>query len=210
MVYKKQNHKLNDEGSAIVTVLIVVLFVSILATTVLYLAGRNVKMKATDRHTKESFYETEKTMEEIKAGLVRMASLSYEDAYKALLRNYSGYDADGRKIFIKQAFVDSFNERWTAPDPDMSTKDLATDASAVSSEGVLTDIDPLTGVLFVRGVEVKKTVNDYTTIIRTDFEIVCPEISFDVGTDTSVPDTDGGDTSYNIFDYVVYVNWEKR
>ena len=97
MTDKDTRHKLNNEGSAIVTVLIVIIFISILATTVLYLAGRNMKMKATDRYTKESFYQTEKTMEEIKAGLVRIASLSYDDAYKAVIAQYAGYNDSGRK-----------------------------------------------------------------------------------------------------------------
>ena len=92
MTDKKRLLKLNNKGSAIVTVLIVIIFVSILATTILYLAGRNARMKATDRQTKESFYETERTMEEIKAGLVRISSLAYEDAYRRVISEYASYN----------------------------------------------------------------------------------------------------------------------
>ena len=103
----KTKYKLNNRGSAIVTVLIVIIFISIMATTVLYLAGRNVKMKATDRHTKESFYETEKSMEEIKAGLIRIASESYEEAYAAVLKSYAEYDATSRKNIFVTTYMDA-------------------------------------------------------------------------------------------------------
>ena len=45
MTDKKRLLKLNNKGSAIVTVLIVIIFVSILATTILYLAGRNARRR---------------------------------------------------------------------------------------------------------------------------------------------------------------------
>ena len=112
MAKKTGTHKLNNKGSAIVTVLIVIIFISILATTVLYLAGRNVRMKATDRDTKESFYGTERAMEEVKAGLIRIASLSYDDAYKTVMSEYGSFDAVGRKNLFAETFLTSFETRW--------------------------------------------------------------------------------------------------
>ena len=210
MTDKRNRHKLNNKGSAIVTVLIVIIFISILATTVLYLAGRNMKLKATDRFTKESFYETEQTMEEIKAGLVRIASLSYDDAYKAVISEYAGYNDSGRKNLFNNTFMKAFSDRYSALAG--GCKDLATSGYAVTSAGSFTPFDPANPVnqLLITGVEVKDTKNDYTTIIRTDFLIVCPDVFFNVNEDTSVPDAPGTGTKININDCVLYTNWEKR
>ena len=210
--------KLNNNGSAIVTVLIVIIFISILATTILYLAGRNIKMKATDRDTKESFYETEKTMEEVKAGLVRVASKSYEKAFAKVLSEYASYNDEGRKALFVQEFTDAFIGEWRHLDNGCA--DLATDASAVTATPVpdnspgglsgLDEVDKTSGKLYIRGVEVKNTLDRYTTVIRTDFAIVCPDVSFAVNFNTSVPDAPSGTSSININDYVRYINWEKR
>ena len=40
-----KKHKLNNAGSAIVTVLVVVTFITILATVLLYISGLNYQMK---------------------------------------------------------------------------------------------------------------------------------------------------------------------
>lgn len=218
MTDKKRLLKLNNKGSAIVTVLIVIIFVSILATTILYLAGRNARMKATDRQTKESFYETERTMEEIKAGLVRIASLAYEDAYKRVISEYALNNANSRSAVFNEAFTESFVNRWRTLAN--GCRDLASDTTAQITSPTpdpapggasgLDESERTSGILYVRNVEVKDTLNDYTTIIHTDFAIVCPEVSFNVNYDTSVPDSPSGNDSFNINDCVRYIKWEKR
>ncbi|MDE6518408.1 MAG: hypothetical protein K2L18_11285, partial [Acetatifactor sp.] len=63
--------KLNNDGSAIVTVLVVVAFITILATIMLYVSGMNFQMKVADYRTKESFYQAETPVEELRAQLVK-------------------------------------------------------------------------------------------------------------------------------------------
>ena len=60
-------NKLNNKGSALVTVVIVIAFITILATLILYLSVMNFQMKANDYRTKESFYGAEIPLEEIKS-----------------------------------------------------------------------------------------------------------------------------------------------
>ena len=212
MAEHKRIHKLNNKGSAIVTVLIVIIFISILATTILYLAGRNVKMKATDRDTKESFYGTEQAMEEVKAGLIRIASLSYEDAYRRVMREYGSYDAAGRKNLFNETYLSSFETRWNALAGRCADLVTATSGITVTSAGnsALDTSERASGILYVRNVVITGKKDGYTTIIGSDFAIVCPKASFEVGYDTSVPDTPEDSTSININDCVMYTNWEKR
>ena len=207
MTDKKRRLKLNNNGSAIVTVLIVIIFISILATTVLYLAGRNAKMKATDRNTKESFYETERTMEEIKAGLVRIVSSSYETAYASVITDYMSYDPSGRKYKFFNDFFDAFVGWFSVTDHDCRL--LATDTAAVESVGEIEE-KRNEGYVLIKNVVVKDTKNGYTTIIKTGFMIVCPDITFEVGNATSVPDSPSGNDVINLNDCVKYINWEKR
>ena len=54
---KAKKQKQNNAGSAIVTVLVVVTFVTILATVLLYISGMKFQMKVADYRTKESFYQ---------------------------------------------------------------------------------------------------------------------------------------------------------
>ena len=58
-----------NKGSTLVTVVVVVAFMSILATIILYLAGENYKTKAIDQKTKDSFYDAEVVVEQIKTQL---------------------------------------------------------------------------------------------------------------------------------------------
>ncbi|MBR5788752.1 MAG: hypothetical protein IKX99_01435 [Lachnospiraceae bacterium] len=208
----KAKCKLNNKGSAIVTVLIVIIFISIMATTVLYLAGRNVKMKATDRHTKESFYETEKSMEEIKAGLIRIASESYEEAYAEVLKSYAEYDATARKNIFVTTFMDACEAKLAVDvDSKIDVAKFVTDAHASVNKALYDGSKKVNGVIKLTGVTVTDTMNDYTTVIRTDFAIVAPtDIEFNVGFDTSVPDSPEDVKTFNASDCVIYVNWEKR
>ena len=207
----KTKYKLNNKGSAIVTVLIVIIFISIMATTVLYLAGRNVKMKATDRHTKESFYETEKSMEEIKAGLIRIASESYEEAYAAVLKSYAEYDATSRKNIFVTTYMDACETKLGMAAAAGGVASFVSDTSVTVDNGSYDGSKKANGVLYLKGITVTDTMNDYTTEIRTDFAIVAPsDIEFNVGFDTSVPDTPGDAKTFNASDCVIYVNWEKR
>ena len=89
---KSGEKKLNNSGSAIVTVIVVVAFISILATTILYVSGMNFYMKMTDLHTKESFYEAETALEEIKAFLMTEAAEAGREAYMDVVINYASTD----------------------------------------------------------------------------------------------------------------------
>lgn len=72
MGHRTKKRKRNNAGSAIVTVLVVVTFITILATVLLYISGMNFQMKVTDYRTKESFYQAEVLAEELWFSWLRM------------------------------------------------------------------------------------------------------------------------------------------
>ena len=60
----------DNRGAAIVTVIVVSAFITIIATTMLYIAGRNYISKQTDYQNKISFYQAEEVLDKLKAYLV--------------------------------------------------------------------------------------------------------------------------------------------
>lgn len=223
------NSKLNNEGSAIVTVLIVVLFISILATTILFIAGKNFTMKSSDRKTKESFYENEMVVESIKASIVKLASDAYEDAYNKTLTQFSWTmtNTESRRAY----FLDCFKAKMegdflattaiSAMDSSDAKKvklnayvnglatyqgesgDIVTITALGDGSGdfIITD-DINAGVVRIKGVSVEYTDSDngFTSKISTSFAIKIPNM------EASVSDAE----VINAGDFVTYVNWVKE
>lgn len=79
----------SNKGSTLITVIVVVGFMSILATVLLYIVGENYKTKIYDLKTKESFYEAEEIIERFKATLVRDVAESSKPAYDSVVMNFS-------------------------------------------------------------------------------------------------------------------------
>ena len=111
---KNKPAKLNNTGSAIVTVIVVVTFISILATTILYMSGMNFFMKMTDLRTKESFYDGEMALEEIKAALMAEASMACEEAYTKVVINYAATDGATRYSLFQNEFLSTLETNWQA------------------------------------------------------------------------------------------------
>lgn len=108
-----KKHKLNNAGSAIVTVLVVVTFITILATVLLYISGLNYQMKVTDYRTKESFYQAETPVEELRAQLAKDVQIAFAKAYAAAMSEYAGLGAEGtREANYRQRFCDELDKIW--------------------------------------------------------------------------------------------------
>ena len=100
-----KKHKLNNAGSAIVTVLVVVTFITILATVLLYISGLNYQMKVTDYRTKESFYQAETPVEELRAQLAKDVQIAFAKAYAAAMSEYAGLGAEGTRGQLSPALL---------------------------------------------------------------------------------------------------------
>jgi len=104
---KKNNFrlkKLNNKGSALVVVVIVIAFITILATLILYLSVMNYHMKGNDYRTKVSFYGAEIPLEELRVSLAVEFSKACDESYKAVLTQY-GNLVDGTGEARKAEFV---------------------------------------------------------------------------------------------------------
>ncbi len=77
----------DNNGSAMVMVIVAVAFIGILVSTLMWVTMSNFFMKTTDAKNKETFYSAETVFEEIKAGMQK-------DASDALIRVYSNSFGD--------------------------------------------------------------------------------------------------------------------
>lgn len=74
--------KLNNQGSTLLTVVILLAFISILGTMMLSVTLTNLQMKMLERKSKENFYSCEVTLDEIRAGLYELAVEEARDIYE--------------------------------------------------------------------------------------------------------------------------------
>lgn len=99
--------KLNNKGSALLTVILVVGFVTILATILLYVTGMNFQIKQADYQNKKNFYTGETALEQIRANLLEDVSRASVEAYNEVLRRYVELGSpDMRQMEYNKLFVE--------------------------------------------------------------------------------------------------------
>ena len=105
--------KLNNRGSALISVLVVTTFITIIATTMLYMAAMNYQQKLTDYQNKESFYDAEKSLDELKSLLVADVQEAYVYAYNKTGRQILLLKtSDARRNYFQDEFMAKLNEIW--------------------------------------------------------------------------------------------------
>lgn len=226
---KNRNRKgrLNDRGAALVTVIVVVAFISILATTFLYLSGMNFFMKKTDQKTKESFYEAETALEEIRAELMNLSSQAAKTAYESILVQYASMDSYTRYSAYQNSFFQELKKSWDAKRdveiPQLSYEDMIKRITAPAYQ-TFVGLDPEVadagevdlshaseGYVLIKGICLIYTNSDgYTTIIKTDYMVRVPEINWSVGESASGVTPPPGDGSVDLSECVQYYNWVKQ
>lgn len=225
---KQHKMKLNNSGMALVMVIAVIAFVSVFATIVLYIAGINFYMKTTDVKTKESFYNSEKALEEIKASFMIDASKAYENAYLEAIGFYSIKTPEDLMLYYNQCFVDEFRDIWrehttgsrtTDPSNDQATAYLNAivssqyngSISAITGGEILCNVDDRNdGTVVIKDVSFCFTdSNKYTTMITTDFVIQAPAANFDA-TEKVEHGVTKEPQSIKLINCVIYSDWEKK
>lgn len=234
----RADRKLNNRGSAMVTVIVVVVFVSILATTLLYISVLNYQMKVVDYNTKVTFYEAEVPMEEIRAQLVIDASDAFGEAYRQIISQFATLDSNRREMEFRTAFYRELLSIWDErdgnkddtieavnairviindPDPGLDPGNPSPVFAVSVAGGFRTDpSDPaaLPSSVRLEGVEIQYTdqSNHYTSIIETDFYIQIPDLNWGVDSYAGTWEA-GASISGQEMDFqkmVTYVNWTKK
>lgn len=226
---KGKKRKLNNGGSALVSVLVVTVFISIIATTMLYVSAQNYQIKQTDYQNKQSFYGAEEALDNLKVILVKDVETAYRTAYEDTMNNFLKVKELGksRKEYYQNAYIEALQKIWddrqavAADNVEMVRNlmvaegldaELAKRIYKVESYGVSTvaEADGTTKKQFViKGIRAKYTSGNYTTFIYTDIGIALPSIDLSTEAFTSSAEPYVERETIALTDYVIYMNWRK-
>lgn len=207
--------RLDNRGSAIVTTIVVTLFISIIATTMLFVSGRNFIMKQTDYQNKQSFYKAEETLDRLKELLVVEVNEAYEIAYKDMMREYAQLQTEDAQM---RRYADTFTtylyDKWEKKVTDMgaSGSKLAVVQAFMGDPEkakLITDVSDFKIMsidnknrFVIQGVQVYY-VDDkgFSAYIKTDIALTPPEYKISGGASTE---------KMNMTENVIYINWQKN
>lgn len=200
----KKIRKLNNQGSTLVLVIVVSLFVAIIAALVLSLTFRNLENSKIRKDSADNFYNAENVLDEVRTTLEQYADQAAQAAYSAWLEEYSfkKNSDERRELFfrvyeetlrdlIQTEFVDKLNDSDSDNDTSFFTDRAVAEGCKVRwntnevTKFGLKDIktDPVSGAAIYNGNVVLEGVSiTYTdkkglsTTITTnlDFDITYP------------------------------------
>lgn len=234
-----QVKRMNSRGSAMLTVVLVVTFLTILATTLMYITGMNFQIKQADYQNKKNFYTGETALEEIKSNLSMDASKAAAEAYNNVTLQFVSLGTkELRQLQYNNEFVTLIQQEWDTKlavcgswdalligyYTDTTHGKLEIDSAydgngdGAFSSGEVLYVDPTNGLVKIQGVRMKYTnEKGLTTIISTDLEISAPAIDWSAeGTLTALAPGDDSITAAmskkttDVTKCVRYTDWKKE
>ncbi len=201
---KSRIKRLDNKGSALLTVVLVVTFLTILATILLYITGMNFQIKQADYQNKKNFYKGEEALEMVRARLMADVSEAAVLANQDMMCNYSSMGSEDLRVNQYNVyFTEHLQEIWDAKlvtrgswdnllnhymdlsdasdytlTMDLDTYDANHNGSLSSDEAL--EITEHQGMIIIHGIELKyiNPDNKLATKISTDFRITAPELDW--------------------------------
>lgn len=194
---KKQYH---NEGASLLMVIIMVSFVGVLVSVVVYGSYYNFYMKYGDRSAKDNFYTVETALNEINIGLQRELSDSMSVSYMKVSKRGELTVQEKEDEFKKELYRSVWEKlRYVEPSStavtgkyrvdkltlylDKTRYDTATQTGAMvltKKDDALLEYDPTgSSKLVLKNVSLQYTdPRGYVSMLDTDISIIMPEISF--------------------------------
>lgn len=124
--------KKDNKGSALIVCIIILLFVSILSTIILYMAGVNYRMKKAELNTKISFYTGEEPLERMQSNLIVPLSEAMNEAYALTNAHYADLGSvESRRRYFYLTFYEKLE--------DIMIKNYCGSGTSLGSSGELID-----------------------------------------------------------------------
>lgn len=115
LLFSKLN-KWDDRGSAIVIVIIAMALIGIMATTILWAAYLNYRIKINDLKVKNSFYSAETVVEQIQAGVKLKVSEAINEAYQEVMSNWDALGTDSnRESYFLTEYIAAVEDKFITP-----------------------------------------------------------------------------------------------
>lgn len=229
--------KMNNRGSALLMVILVVGFLSILATTLLYISGMDFQTKQADYQNKKNFYTGEVALEQIRANLMVDASEAAVAAYNEVSMKYvTLQNKDMRQLEYNKLFVENLMEQlipaaggvddWSVILGSRFTAGAGTPPpytlefeNSVHTTAAMVEVHDADGYIRIKGLRMIYTdsTTKLTTILSTDLDIRAPEIDWSVEgafqvLEAGVTEQMAAEsrTTVDASKCVKYVNWKKE
>ena len=131
---KKLNKRLDDRGAAIVTVIVVCAFITIIATTMLYISARNFQTKQVDYQNKISFYQAEEALDTLKSLLVEDVNDAFKYAYADTMANVVDHKGTPNvSNYYSKSYTEKLSSVWAARSG-LSTSQLLVASDATKAQ----------------------------------------------------------------------------
>ena len=202
----------NNNGAALVTVIIAVAFIMVLVSIIMTTSLINYKMKRTNVYAKDTFYSAEQVLDEINIGLQRYMSDSLSGAYMDVMENFTDLDSEKKNTMMKTKYYErmwgylasdvahkhyntatlySMLKPTTQWQGDETTgygtvlKAASSDGTTFSDEGNMFTYDEQ-GIILKNLRVYYKDSKGFVSIIQTDIRLSYPD--FDFASNTVLPD----------------------
>ena len=196
---KIENRKENNKGAGLISVIIAVAFVTILGSIIISATLSNYRMKQTNLQTKDSFYDAERALDEVRMGLQGVVSQALSNAYLQVMENYATYDLETKQDLMEAVFFETI---WTSlaenaathttydlsklSDYLVETKWNGTDqangyGAILSSDSKLMMSYDKEGVVLKNLKVYYRDEMGFVSMITTDIRLVIPDLQFSSG-----------------------------
>lgn len=200
--------KLNNQGSTLLTVIIILAFIGILGSMMLSVTMTNLQMKLIERKAKENFYTCEATMDEIRTGLHELTIEKISKVYKErILSNMVTYitytDEDFDNILKNMVISEIVNELGDTIVTETDIANATVTVGAINNQifdDYLTELPmgsditraieigdiittPNKGIV-ISNIDVNMTINEFRSRITTDIVIELPNFINNEGLQT--------------------------
>ena len=230
-VIQKQDRK--NRGSAMVTVIIVAAFITIIATTLLYVTAMNFQMKQVAYQNQTVFYDGETALEEVRGRITEDFTRACQTAYGQVMSQYVLKDEGNRaqlfRRMVYEALIASWNSDRGTDDWPIYIKEFV--ESKYQSGITIAYPDPLpyegyspieydeiNGIILLKGIVLEYEKDGCFTRMTTDVYIHIPILDWSV--QESKSSFEGTDAEENLKKLerqyidaskcVVFTNWSKE
>ena len=196
----------NQKGSALVSVIVVIAFISILATTLLYVSTVNFQMKMDDNKIKVSFYDAEEPIDMIRANLVKMVSETEAGLYTEMMSSMGARAGSGDvQLTYENRLFEELEKKINVYLPSLSG------VSELDLSGITKGVNPTDGTYEIKNIQVKKkNSNGYTSVITTDIVVQAPDRVWAYDPAAKSDNGDPAEKEVDYFKCVYYSNWVKK
>ncbi len=174
--------KMNNKGSALIIVIIIMTFVGVLATVVLSMTSINAQTKRVDSDSKENFYDAETALDEITLGVENVLAQATNKAYSEIFTQFTTLSNTERNARFQQVIRDEvsaslkFNETHRDADGKMPIVHLL-QAFVTNSDAEVVSVASCSEIgdyLKINGLKVEYIDGEYSNTIITDIRINTP------------------------------------